>query len=80
MGLVSSNIFRKRDAPKYEPALITTASFGAVGATVALCLGFWMVWDNKRRNARQGKTLTARDIPTSKLQDGPSSPDFRWFL
>ncbi|EFQ34499.1 major facilitator superfamily transporter [Colletotrichum graminicola] len=80
MGLVSSNIFRKPDAPKYAPALITTAAFGVVGALCALCLGFYMVWDNKRRNRAQGVNLTASQVSTSKLGDGPKSPDFRWFL
>ncbi|GKT51128.1 putative transporter [Colletotrichum spaethianum] len=80
MGLVSSNIFRKPDAPKYAPALITTACFGGVGALCALALGFFMVWDNKRRNREQGVNLTASDVSTSKLGDGPKSPNFRWFL
>ncbi|WQF86648.1 Putative major facilitator superfamily, MFS transporter superfamily [Colletotrichum destructivum] len=80
MGLVSSNIFRKPDAPKYAPALITTASFGVAGASFALALGFYMLWDNRKRNRAQGVSLTASEVPTSKLGDGPKSPDFRWFL
>ncbi|KAK1999401.1 major facilitator superfamily transporter [Colletotrichum falcatum] len=80
MGLVSSNIFRKPDAPKYAPALITTAAFGGVGALCALALGFYMLWDNRRRNRAQGVNLTASEVATSKLGDGPKSPDFRWFL
>ncbi|KAF6810606.1 MFS transporter [Colletotrichum musicola] len=80
MGLVSSNIFRKPDAPKYAPALITTAAFGGAGAVCALGLGAFMVLDNRRRNRAQGVELTASDVPTSRLGDGPRSPDFRWFL
>ncbi|KXH26783.1 major facilitator superfamily transporter [Colletotrichum salicis] len=80
MGLVSSNIFRKPDAPKYAPALITTAAFGVAGASCALALGFYMMWDNRRRNRAEGVTLTASEVPTSKLGDGPRSPHFRWFL
>ncbi|KAK2027032.1 major facilitator superfamily transporter [Colletotrichum zoysiae] len=80
MGLVSSNIFRKHDAPKYAPALITTASFGVAGTLCALALGFYMVWDNRRRNRAQGVDLNASQVPTSKLGDGPKSPNFRWFL
>ncbi|KAI1264881.1 major facilitator superfamily domain-containing protein [Xylariaceae sp. FL1019] len=80
MGLVSSNIFRAQDAPKYLPALITTASFGGFGLIVTACLGFFMLWDNKRRNRRQGVKISARDIPTSRLRDGPKVDDFRWFL
>ncbi|PGG95540.1 hypothetical protein GX51_08222 [Blastomyces parvus] len=80
MGIVSSNIFRDKDKPKYEPALITTASFGAAGAAIVLCLGSYMLWDNKRRDRRQGITMKARDVSTKKLRDGPASEDFRWYL
>lgn len=80
MGLVASNVFRMEDKPKYEPALITTASFGGFGFIVAGCLGLYMFFDNKRRNRRQGVNISARDVPTSKLRDGPKVDDFRWFL
>jgi len=80
MGVVSSNIFRPQDAPQYIPALATTAAFGATGCLCALLLGVYMVMDNKRRNAKQGVKLSARDVSTEKLRDGPRSPDFRWFL
>ncbi|KKK25247.1 hypothetical protein ARAM_003188 [Aspergillus rambellii] len=79
MGLVSSNIFRTQDAPKYIPALVTTASFGGAGIVFTLLLGFWMVYDNQRRNAEQGVDLRAADVPTERLKAGPDSPDFRWF-
>ncbi|KAH8664609.1 putative MFS transporter [Xylariales sp. PMI_506] len=80
MGLVASNVFQARDAPKYLPALITIASFGGVGCLAAGLLGLYMVLDNKRRNRRQGVNLTARDVPTLKLRDGPKADEFRWFL
>ncbi|GAP91593.2 putative major facilitator superfamily transporter [Rosellinia necatrix] len=80
MGLVSSNVFRAKDKPKYAPALITTASFGGFGFLVAGCLGLYMVFDNRRRNRLQGVNLSARDVPTSRLRDGPKVDDFRWFL
>ncbi|KAI1848589.1 hypothetical protein JX266_005448 [Neoarthrinium moseri] len=80
MGLVASNLFQTRDAPKYLPALIATASFGACGFVVAGLLGAYMTFDNKRRNRQQGVNLTAQDVPTSKLKDGPQVQDFRWFL
>lgn len=80
MGLVSSNIFMEKEAPKYETALITTAVFGATGALVTLATGLYMVWDNARRNKRDGVKIDARDVPTMRLRDGPSVPEFRWFL
>jgi hypothetical protein len=80
MGVVSSNIFRPQDAPQYIPALATTAAFGAAGCVCAALLGCFMVVDNKRRNKKQGVELSASDVSTEKLRDGPKSPDFRWFL
>jgi hypothetical protein len=80
MGVVSSNIFREQDKPKYIPALATTAAFGACGCLFALLLGSYMVWDNRRRNRVQGVQLSARDVSTEKLRDGPRNPEFRWFL
>jgi MFS family permease len=80
MGLVSSNIFRDNEKPKYESALITTAVFGATGCLVAGLMGAYMVFDNRRRNKRAGTVTTAKDVPTTKLRDGPSVEEFRWFL
>jgi hypothetical protein len=79
MGVVSSNIFRNKDAPKYIPALATTAAFGATGALLTCLLGVWMMFDNAQRNKKQGVKLNVRDIPTERLRDGPASPEFRWF-
>ena len=80
MGLVSSNIFLNKDAPKYIPALATTAAFGGFGLALTLLLGAWMITDNKRRNMKQGVNLKARDVPTMRMMDGPASPEYRWFL
>ncbi|KAJ1327919.1 MFS transporter ACS family allantoate permease [Microdochium nivale] len=80
MGIVASNVFRDQDKPKYEPALITIATFGACGCLMTAVLGVYMAWDNKKRNSSQGVNLTARDVPTIKLRDGPKVPEFRWFL
>ncbi|KAE8150812.1 MFS general substrate transporter [Aspergillus avenaceus] len=80
MGLVSSNVFRNEDKPKYMPALITVAAFGATGAALAACLGMYMWMDNKRRDRRTGEVVRAQDVPTERLRDGPASDEFRWFL
>ncbi|GLI79471.1 hypothetical protein PoHVEF18_007807 [Penicillium ochrochloron] len=79
MGVVSSNIFRNQDAPKYFPALITTAAFGGTGILLTLALGLWMMFDNKKRDQRQGVHIKAMDIPSENLNEGPASDDFRWF-
>ncbi|TLS26021.1 hypothetical protein PpBr36_07148 [Pyricularia pennisetigena] len=80
MGVVSSNIFLNKDAPKYMPALVTTAAFGGVGGVLTVVLGLYMMWDNKRRDEAQGVKVRPQDVPTEKLRDGPASPDFRWCL
>lgn len=80
MGVVSSNIFRAQDAPKYMPALVTTAIFGGVGCILTCILGAWMIIDNKRRDIRDGRKIKAIDIPSELLAEGPSSPQYRWFL
>ncbi|KAJ5099930.1 transporter [Penicillium argentinense] len=79
MGVVASNIFRSQDAPTYLPALITTASFGGTGIVLTICLGLWMMLDNKKRDRAQGVHVKAMEIPTENLQDGPASDTFRWF-
>ncbi|KAK3635685.1 hypothetical protein LTR56_014561 [Elasticomyces elasticus] len=79
MGVVSSNIFRKEDAPQYIPALATTAAFGGLGLVLTLLLGGYMIMDNKKRNRQQGVNLRARDVPTERLRDGPACAEFRWF-
>ncbi|CAK1359515.1 unnamed protein product [Cercospora beticola] len=80
MGVVSSNIFRTQDAPNYIPALATTAAFGGFGAVLTLLLGVWMIFDNRRRDSRQGGVkIRAIDVPTERLKDGPDCEEFRWF-
>ena len=80
MGLVSSNIFREQDAPKYIPALAMTAAFGGFGCILTLVLGAWMIADNKRRDVKQGRKMHAKAIPTELLKDGPAVPEYRWNL
>ncbi|KAL5624329.1 hypothetical protein BROUX41_004389 [Berkeleyomyces rouxiae] len=80
MGVVSSNIFLNKDAPKYIPALITTASFGGLGMVLTLAFGFYMMWDNRRRDRIQGVKVNPITVSTEKLKDGPDSIDYRWCL
>ena len=80
MGLVSSNIFTPTSAPKYIPALATTAAFGATGAVLTGTLSLFMVLDNRRRDRKLGRKLDILETPTALLRDGANVPDFRWFL
>ena len=77
MGLVSSNIFRPQDAPDYVPASVISACFGGTAALITLGVGLYMKVDNKRRNKRQGLSLKAGDVPTSKLTP-PYQKDLNW--
>ncbi|KAH6673302.1 major facilitator superfamily domain-containing protein [Halenospora varia] len=78
MGLVAANIFTEKSAPRYEMASIICACFGFAGSALALALGFWMKWDNSRRNRAQGIVLKAGDVPTTELKDGQKSEGWRW--
>lgn len=79
MGVVSSNIFLEQDAPKYMPALVTTAAFAGCGCLLTLILGAWMIIDNKKRDVKAGRKINAVDIPSELLAAGPASADYRWF-
>jgi len=43
-------------------------------------LSLYMIVDNKRRDHKLGRKLDMREVPTELLRDGPSVPEFRWFL
>ncbi|KAG7730965.1 hypothetical protein KL933_000760 [Ogataea haglerorum] len=77
-GLIASNIFRAKDAPKYIPALGITAAFGGAALITIVLISIYMVIDNKHRNKAQGTKLTFRDVPTYLLAEGPSNPSYRW--
>ena len=78
MGIVSSNIFTPATAPDYNMASIICAAFGFAGAVLSLALGFYMKYDNARRNRAQGVVLKAGDIPTSELKNGWRHAEWRW--
>lgn len=77
-GLISTNIFRTKDAPKYVPALGITAGFGGAAILVIVGIVTFMFFDNRRRNKAQGVNFTYKDIPTSELAEGPENPNYRW--
>ena len=78
MGLVAANIFTEKSAPNYDMASIICACFGFVGVAITLGLGFWMRWDNRRRDGEMGVVLKAGDVPTSEMKDGQRDLKWRW--
>ncbi|KAJ6621707.1 major facilitator superfamily domain-containing protein [Mycena sp. CBHHK59/15] len=77
-GLISTNVFRAQDEPKYIPALATSASFGGLCLVLVAGTGIWMRLENAKRNRVQGVNITAADVDTSILTEGPASPAFRY--
>lgn len=77
-GLISTNVFRAKDEPKYTPALITSAIFGATCLCLTLALGMYQRWENRRRNREQGVNLRAQDVETEALGRGKDAPAFRY--
>lgn len=80
-GLISGNIFQAKDAPKYIPALATSAAFGGFTALLAFGYGMYMRIENRRRNKEQGmpRKYGSKDVPTELLGKGPKAPEFRYF-
>lgn len=78
-GLISSNIFLAKDAPKYTMALGITAGFGGLGIIIVSLIALYMAFDNRRRNRAQGVNWTFKDVSTGSVS-GPDDPKFRWML
>ncbi|KAF9453849.1 MFS general substrate transporter [Macrolepiota fuliginosa MF-IS2] len=77
-GLISTNVFRAQDEPRYLPALITSAVSGAICFILVAGLGAWMRLENRRRNRAQGINIKPQDVKTENLGAGPDSPLFRF--
>jgi len=77
-GLISSNVFRAQDEPKYLPALVTSAAFGACCLVVTALWGAYMRWENRMRDKEQGVQLNAAEVDTAALGDGYHAPSFRY--
>jgi len=77
-GLISTNVFRAQDEPKYIPALATSAAFGGFCLILVASVGTYMRIENRRRNRAQGVNITAADVDTEDLGQGPKSPAFRY--
>ncbi len=53
-GILSSNIYRSNEAPRYVTSLTTNVSMCAVVISGNLAYSLWMRWENRRRDRRQG--------------------------
>jgi len=77
-GLISTNVFRAQDEPKYVLALVVSAVFGALCLVLTAGLGLYMRWENRRRNREQGINVTSADVATEGLGEGHLVPTFRF--
>ncbi|KAF8922586.1 MFS general substrate transporter [Mucidula mucida] len=79
-GLISTNVFRAQDEPKYIPALATSAAFGGLCLVIVAGTGIWMRIENRRRNKAQGleENYSAANTNTEELGAGRHSPSFRY--
>ena len=65
-GLLSSNIYLSREAPRYLTSLRVNLAMAALGSFVSFAYGLWMRWENRRRDRRTGPVdeATARVFST----------------
>jgi hypothetical protein len=77
-GLISTNVFRAQDEPKYVPALATSAAFGGFCAVLVLATGMWMRFENARRNRIQGRNVTFEDVNTKDLDGEHRDQGYRY--
>ncbi|OKL55482.1 hypothetical protein UA08_09226 [Talaromyces atroroseus] len=54
-GLLSSNIYIQRQAPRYITMLITNLAMSAVMTLAGITYGAWMRWENRRRDRLHGQ-------------------------
>ncbi|KAL1736998.1 major facilitator superfamily domain-containing protein [Schizophyllum commune] len=78
-GLISTNVFREKDEPKYVLALAVSAAFGGLCLVLVAGVGIWMRWENAKRNREQGVNITSKDVDTSEVH-GPSHPSWRYVV
>ena len=51
-GLLSSNIYLSREAPRYLTSLRVNLAMAALGSFVSFLYGGWMRWENRRRDKK----------------------------
>ncbi|GAA5836632.1 hypothetical protein JCM3766R1_006975 [Sporobolomyces carnicolor] len=79
-GIIASQVFRAKDAPKYSLALYVNFSCLAVAIVTVIALRCYMSYQITVRNRIQGVNWTFKDVPTEMLTKGHSDVNFRFFL
>lgn len=54
-GLIASNIFLTREAPRYDTALNINAAMSAAALVICFSYSTWMRYENRRRDRIYGK-------------------------
>lgn len=77
-GLISTWSFLPHDAPNYPIGNGLNLSTSAMMLIITLCMGLYMHWDNKRRDAKETHSQIA-DMSSKDIQDLDwKHPGFRW--
>ncbi|CAK7231728.1 hypothetical protein SBRCBS47491_008029 [Sporothrix bragantina] len=60
-GLLSSNIYYKREAPRYMTCLVVNIVMSAILVVASALYTMWMRWENRRRNQTYGPGATSTE-------------------
>lgn len=68
-GLLSSNIYREQESPRYETANATNIGMSAALILVSSGYGMWMRWENRRRGRIYGPVEDVNMDNVTKTSD-----------
>lgn len=74
MGLVTSNVFLAKEAPRYMTALIVNGACSGLGLVFVLSYGWYLRWLNRSRQRKQ----MADHLDENLLDDSGRGPSFRF--
>lgn len=75
-GLLSSNIYRTQEAPRYITSLRTNIAMSAVLMVGSASYSLWMRWENRRRDNKAGPAY--RDGYSTEGVTSTRDPRFRF--
>lgn len=76
-GLLSSNLYLAKEAPRYTTSLVANIVFQGVGIAIALSYTQWMRWENRRRDRAQG-VIDIANVSGRAGATGTRDPNFRF--